>query len=84
MIIAEKYLLGQITDKYCIEASDSDTLQQLMPQLAVMAEKLKKDLCCTIGALYDDPAKIRVNSSMVSTLENQKITIDDKEFNIPS
>ncbi len=84
MIIAEKYLLGQITEKYGIEAGDSDTLRQLMPQLAVMAEKLKKDLCCTIGALYDDPAKIRVNSSMVSTLENQKITIDDKEFNIPS
>lgn len=84
MIIAEKYLLGQIADNYNIEASDSDILHQLMPQLAVMAEKLKKDLCCTIGALYDDPSKIQVNSSMVSTLENQKITIDDEEFNIPS
>ena len=84
MIIAEKYLLCQITDKYGIEAGDSDTLQQLMPQLAVMAEKLKKDLCCTIGALYDDPSKIQINSSMVSTLENQKITIDGEEFDIPS
>lgn len=84
MMIAEKYLLGQITDKYGIEASDSETLQQLMPQLAVMAEKLKKDLCCTIGAIYDDPSKIQINSSMVSTLENQKITIDGEEFDIPS
>lgn len=84
MIIAEKYLLRQITNKYGIEASDSKVLHQLMPQLAVMAEKLKKDLCCTIGALYDNPSKIQINFSIVSTLEHQRITIDEKEYDLPS
>ena len=84
MMIAEKYLLGQITHKYGIEACDSEILQQLMPQLAVMAEKLKKDLCCTIGAIYDNPSKIQIDSSMASTLENQKITINNEEYDIPS
>lgn len=82
MIIAEKYLLPQITKSLNVEFDNEEITNELLPQLAVMAEKLKKDICNTVGAMYPDFSSIKVDSSILSQLTSQNIAVGGKTYTI--
>ena len=84
MILAEKYLLPQISQRCGLESADLETVQTILPQLAVMAEKMKKDLCRTLGALSDDYSKLDVSENITSELQDQKITLRNEVVDIQS
>lgn len=84
MILAEKFLLPQISQRFGLESADLAVVQTILPQLAIMAEKMKKDLCRTMGGLSDDYSQLTASESITSELHNQKITLRDKVIDIPS
>ncbi|MGL5894610.1 MAG: Hsp70 family protein, partial [Bacteroidales bacterium] len=82
MMIAERILLPQIVEKLSKEFSNSELTSHILPQLAVMGEKLKIDLCRTIGAAFYDPTKITGIEAYSSTLEKQTITCEGGVYDI--
>lgn len=86
MIIAEKYLL----DAFLKQDSDlSFTPEELenyvLPQLAVMGEKLKIDLCRKLAASFISPTDIQIDklSKYSSKLSDQVIEVDNEKYEIP-
>lgn len=70
LLIAEKILLPQFQEQFAyLSIDDTDLEEQLMPQIAVLAERLKIDLSQLISAKYSSIEKIdfsKLNTLRVS------------------
>jgi molecular chaperone DnaK len=74
MIIAEEFLLPVFYEEFeNVDYSAEDIELYILPQLAVMAERLKIELSRIISARYMDYKSIPENAGLVSRLANQTI-----------
>ena len=86
LIIAEKYLLPIFTKQVTQDDFTPEELEkQIIPQLAVIAEKLKIDLSRTISSRYQDIEQLpEKGGELSSTLVNQLIRLNNLDYTIPS
>lgn len=84
MMIAENILLPQITQSIGHDFSESEISSLLLPQLAVMAEKMKIDICSTIGGQNIDSTDISVGANTFSVLEDQTVEVSGSKYTIDS
>ncbi len=84
MIIAEKYLLPFFSKEHSSTQFQATELEKyIIPQLAVMAEKLKIDLSRTLSSRYQDINRIPVDGNELSaTLKDQEVVLKSKSFPI--
>lgn len=85
MIVAERYLLPMVREVLKgIEFRADEIERFLMPQLAVIGEKLKIDICRTIAASFLNVEDITPESVEVftSTLKNQQIKVSGNTYNL--
>lgn len=80
-IIAEQYLLPVFIAEHKDENfTNEETELIIIPQLSVIAEKLKIDLSRIISSKYFEYAKIPDTSGLISTLNNQTVKVKNKNF----
>lgn len=85
MIITEISLLPQFMAQFSNEEFEENEIEnELLPQLAVAAEKLKIDLSQTISSRFIELADIDedIVSSMKSNLKHIEIKLNDKTYNL--
>lgn len=77
MMIAEEYLLPVFNKEFEeLEYSAEDIELYVLPQLAVLAERLKIELSRIISARFMDYKTIPENAGLVAKLDNQTININ--------
>lgn len=81
-MIAELYLLPQFLKSSDYDFSSEELEEVILPQLCVIAEKLKIDLSRTIGARYTSYNNIPEESDLKSTINNQTIVLANREFRV--
>lgn len=82
-MIAELYLLPEFLQDYAdADFTPQDIEEIIMPQLSVVAEKLKIDLARSIAARYISYCDIPENSTIYSTLRNVKIRHNDNDYDV--
>lgn len=87
MIIAEKYLLDAFLKLNPDLAFTPEELENyVLPQLAVMGEKLKIDLCRKLAASFISPTDIKIDklSNYSSKLIDQVLEVENEKYEIPS
>lgn len=82
-LIAELYLLPYFLKKYKeVDFSSKDIEEIIMPQLSVIAEKLKIDLARTVATRYIWYNDIPEESEIISKLENHSIVHAGAEYKV--
>ncbi len=86
LIIAEKYLLPSLTKQLSqVEFTTLELELQIIPQLAVIAEKLKIDLSRIISSRYQEIEQLpNDGGELQSSLVNQQVRINDNDYLLPS
>jgi molecular chaperone DnaK (HSP70) len=83
MIIAEEYLLPAFHREFEEDDFSAEDIEQIiLPQLAVLAERLKIELSRIISARFMNYADIPETAGLVSRLNNQIINIKGEVFKI--
>jgi len=83
MMIAGEFLLPVFQEVFQEEEFAPHEIEMIiLPQLAVIAERLKIDLSRIISAKYQQFETIPEKAGLVSRLENQKITIRDRQYSV--
>lgn len=82
-IISEQFLLPVFLEEHANAGFTTEELEfVIIPQLSVIAEKLKIDLSRTIASRYTDFTKIPASAGLVSTLNDQVIRVGQKIYTI--
>lgn len=87
MIIAEKYLLDEFLQVYPDSSFTPEELEDfVLPQLAVIGEKLKIDLCRKISATVLEPNQITPEKlkGLSTQLTDQVIEVNDQQYRMAS
>lgn len=82
-IIAEQFLLPVFQEDYADVVFTAEELELvIIPQLSVIAEKLKIDLSRTIASRYTEYSQIPESSGHISILDNQVIRVKNRDYKI--